>query len=173
MHLTLPSRRSFNKLCECKTSSILTSKMFSQLNYSGLFCCYIWRRCCLWRSLPLHCKMFTFVFINVFTCFLTSFQVYKAYTSFNAQVGLEEKFGKDRVFNTPLCEQVFLFFLKTKVNQPVAGNCWIRHWPLGCRCQCNCWDSVCGLYIPCIWPGFQSHIFRNGLLIYSLHLTRL
>ena len=23
-----------------------------------------------------------------------------------AQVGLEEKFGKDRVFNTPLCEQV-------------------------------------------------------------------
>ena len=30
----------------------------------------------------------------------------KASTLLNSQVGLEEKFGKDRVFNTPLCEQV-------------------------------------------------------------------
>ena len=39
----------------------------------------------------------------------------------NVQVGLEEKFGKDRVFNTPLCEQVFLFFLKLKSTNLLQG----------------------------------------------------
>ena len=37
----------------------------------------------------------------------------------NVQVGLEEKFGKDRVFNTPLCEQVLLFFQPKSPCQPI------------------------------------------------------
>ena len=83
----------------------------------------------------------------------------KASTLLNPQVGLEEKFGKDRVFNTPLCEQVLLlmkFYPNQSITVLLAGNCWFCHWPVGCWCQCYCWNSVCRLHIPCVWSGFQS-----------------
>ena len=58
----------------------------------------------------------------------------KASTLLNPQVGLEEKFGKDRVFNTPLCEQVLLS-MKFCPNQ---SNCYSLYrellvLPLACR----------------------------------------
>ena len=83
----------------------------------------------------------------------------KASTLLNPQVGLEEKFGKDRVFNTPLCEQVLLlmkFYPNQSITVLLAGNCWFCHWPVSCWCQCYCWNSVCRLHIPCVWSGFQS-----------------
>ena len=57
----------------------------------------------------MHCKLFLHNLIKSHQ--LDQFLIdlipsVKASTLLNLQVGLEEKFGKDRVFNTPLCEQV-------------------------------------------------------------------
>ena len=54
MHLTLPLQRSHN-FAPC----IVSSMHVSSLEILGLNCCYIWRRCCLRRSLPLHGNKFT------------------------------------------------------------------------------------------------------------------
>lgn len=58
---------------------------------------------------------------------------------FRCTTGLADKFGKDRVFNTPLCEQVWisssfsLFSASTHLfilinHHLYPGHCWIWHW---------------------------------------------
>ena len=147
-----------------KTTQDSTAVIFGEdVAFGGVFRCTVNRF--LYKPTP-DIKAST-----VSLCDLIAFV--KASTLLNPQVGLEEKFGKDRVFNTPLCEQVLLlmkFYPNQSITVLLAGNCWFCHWPVGCWSQCNCWDPVCRLHIPCIWPGSKMswhivpHVLKEFLI---------
>lgn len=65
---------------------------------------------------------------------------------FRCTAGLLQRFGKDRVFNTPLSEQVETSCCLEDLNRPkllqldvhCIGHCWLWYWSSCIRLHSNC-----------------------------------
>ena len=64
------------------------------------------------------------------------------------------------------CWWILCYVLQTSQFFSHAGNCWFCHWPVGCWCQRNRRDPICGLHIPCIWSGFKMSDIFSPLVLY-------
>lgn len=80
---------------------------------------------------------------------------------FRCSVGLREQFGNDRVFNTPLCEQVIVCKKISRLIQLFAGNRWLRHRVRSDGSHRHSRDAIRRLHFPSFRSGL--HIFHTML----------